>query len=197
MESVPAHWGALKVFFQSFPRFLFAAFFLSGQLKVESFFLAHWNWLPNAISPLPSETFRHILRSGFFPWCLVATPCRIMWVQGNKRDAVWLGLSLFKWLCIMFKSFGRSAVLVPVRLPPFGGSLVESFLVPSPPRLQLQQRQCRRAAETSLYLNINIIELFLSHGAGFWSQRHQPTAAATATGYKERWNLSKILTSCL
>lgn len=32
---------------------------------------------------------------------------------------------------------------------------------------KLQQRQCRRVAETSLYLNINIIELFLSHGAGF------------------------------
>lgn len=135
VESVPAHWGALKVFLQSFPRFLLAAFFLSGQLKVETFFLAHWNWLLNAISPLPSETFRHILWSGFFSWCLVATPCRIMWVQGNKRDAVWLGLSLFKWLCIMFKSFGRSAVLVPVRLPPFGGSLVESFLVPAPPWL--------------------------------------------------------------
>lgn len=32
---------------------------------------------------------------------------------------------------------------------------------------KLQQRQCKGAAETSLYLNINIIELFLSHGAGF------------------------------
>lgn len=74
----------------------------------------------------------------------------------------------------MFKSFGRSAVLVPVRLPPFGGSLVESFLVPLSSltyamlaKRKLQQQQCRRAAETSLYLNINIIELFLSHGAGF------------------------------
>lgn len=140
----------------------------------------------------------------FFPWCLVAAPCRIMSEQGNKRDAVWLGLSLFKWLCIMFKSFGRSAVLVPVRLPSFGGSLVESFLVPLSSltyavlaKRKLQQRQCRSAAETSLYLNINIIELFLSHGGGFWSQRLQPTAAATATGYKERWNLPKILTSCL
>lgn len=73
----------------------------------------------------------------------------------------------------------------PLACPHFEGrSLVESFFCGSGGHLtyaafakhqlqhpQQQQRQCRRAAETSLYLNINIIELFLSHGAGFQSQR--------------------------
>lgn len=95
-----------------------------------------------------------------------------------------LGLSLFKWLCIMLKFFGHAAVLVvPVRLSSFWGSFVGRkffFFIPPFPltyaafakhQLQHLQQQCRRAAETSLYLNINIIELFLSHGAGFQSQR--------------------------
>lgn len=66
----------------------------------------------------------------------------------------------------------------PSACPHFEGRWSKVFYSPRSPltyavfaKHQLQQQQCERAAETSLYLNINIIELFLWHGAGFQSQR--------------------------